>query len=50
VQVSFNESSIEVHKSKEDLYVLNALRLRLLSNCLNLFKVYADSILAYNEA
>jgi hypothetical protein len=37
MQVSFNESLIEVHKSKEDLYVLNALRLRLLSNCLNLF-------------
>jgi hypothetical protein len=50
MQVSFNESLIEVHKSKEDLHVLNALRLRPLSNHLNPFKVYADSILTYNEA
>jgi hypothetical protein len=50
VQVSFNKSLIEVYKSKEDLYILNALRPRPLSNCLNSFKVYADSILAHNEA
>jgi len=50
VQVSFNKSLIEVYKSKEDLYVLNAFRLRLLSNRLNPFKVYTDSIPTYNKA
>ena len=50
MRVSFNESSIEVYESKEDLHVLNALRLRLLSNRLNPFRVHADSIPTYNEA
>jgi len=50
MQVSFNKFLIEVYKSKEDLYVLNAFKLRLLSNRLNSFKVHTDSILTYNKA
>jgi len=50
MQVSFNKFLIEVYKSKEDLHVLNALKLRLLSNCLNPFKVHTDSIPTYNKA
>jgi len=50
VRVSFNEFLIEVYESKEDLHVLNALRLKPLSNRLNPFRVHADSIPTYNEA
>jgi len=50
MQVSFNKSLIEVYKSKEDLHVLNAFRLKLLSNRFNPFKVHTDSILTYNKA
>jgi len=50
MQVSFNKSLIEVYKFKEDLHVLNALKLRLLSNRLNPFRVHADSIPTYNKA
>jgi len=50
MQVSFNKSLIEVYEFKEDLYVLNAFKLKLLSNHLNPFKVYMDSIPTYNKA
>jgi hypothetical protein len=50
VQIAFDESAIEVHKSKEDLHLINAFRPWPVCNCLNLFKVYTDTFLTYNEA
>jgi hypothetical protein len=50
VQIAFDESAIKVHKSKENLHLINAFRLWLVCNCLNLFRVYTDAFLTYNEA
>jgi hypothetical protein len=50
MQIAFNKSVIKVHKSKEDLYLINAFKLRLVCNCLNLFKVYTNAFLTYNKA
>jgi hypothetical protein len=50
MQIAFNKPTIKIHKSKENLHIMNAFRLKPICNRFNLYKVYMDTIFAYNKA
>jgi hypothetical protein len=50
VRIAFDESAIEVHKSKEGLHFVNAFRPWPVCNCFDPLRVHTDIFPTYNEA
>ncbi len=50
IRIAFDKPTIKIHKSKENLYVIDAFKPWLICNRLNPLRVYTDALLAYNKA